>query len=78
VAFGMGMFFPLGMLRFGDRRKAWYWAMNGAAGVLASVLSVALSMELGFSRVLWIAGALYALAWLLLRGQPAAEAGARA
>lgn len=78
VAFGMGMFFPLGMIRFGDRRKAWYWAMNGAAGVLASVLSVALSMELGFSRVLWIAAALYVGAWLLLRGRPAAEAGVRA
>jgi hypothetical protein len=78
VAFGMGMFFPLGMVRFGDRRKAWYWAMNGAAGVLASVLSVALSMELGFTRVLWIAAALYVVAWLLLRGRPAAGAGAQA
>jgi hypothetical protein len=50
--------------------------MNGAAGVLASVLSVALSMELGFTRVLWIAAALYVGAWLLLRGPGASEAGA--
>ncbi len=70
LAFCMGLFFPLGMVRFGDRSKAWYWAMNGAAGVLASVASVALSMELGFRAVLWLAVAFYAGACWLLRGKP--------
>ena len=59
VAFTMGFFFPLGMVRFGERNKAWFWAINGAAGVLASVLSLALSMELGFSMVAFLGVAIY-------------------
>ncbi len=69
-AFAMGFFFPLGMVRFGDQRKAWYWAINGAAGVLASVVSLAVSMELGFFAVGLMGAGLYALAWALLRGAP--------
>jgi len=76
AAVAMGVFFPLGMVRFGDENKAWYWALNGAAGVLASVTSLAFAMELGFVRVAFIGAALYIAAWLLLRGQPAtADAG---
>ena len=67
VAFTMGFFFPLGMVRFGERNKAWFWAINGAAGVLASVLSLALSMELGFSMVAFLGVAIYLAAWLLMR-----------
>jgi spermidine synthase len=69
IAFCMGLFFPLGMLRFGDANKPWFWAVNGAAGVLASVFAVALSMEIGFSGVLWLASASYVLAWLLIWGR---------
>lgn len=68
----MGFCFPLGMLRFGERNKAWFWALNGAAGVFASVLSLALSMELGFTLVASLGAALYVAAWLLLRGRAAA------
>ena len=32
----MGCCFPLGMLRFGEAHKGWFWALNGAAGVFAS------------------------------------------
>jgi hypothetical protein len=70
----MGFFFPLGMLRFGDTHKSWFWAMNGAAGVLASVASLALSMELGFSRVVYVGLAFYVLAWLLGQGRLLARA----
>jgi hypothetical protein len=69
LAFCMGLFFPLGMLRFGDANKPWFWAVNGAAGVLASVFAVALSMEMGFSGVLWVAASVYVLAWLLIWGR---------
>lgn len=69
----MGFFFPLGMVRFGERNKAWFWALNGAAGVLASVLSLALSMELGFRTVAWIGAGLYALAWGLGLGREVKE-----
>jgi len=64
-AFVMGLFFPLGMVRFGDDGKAWFWAINGAAGVLASVLSLALAMDLGLSFVGYVGAALYLAAWLL-------------
>jgi hypothetical protein len=63
----MGFPFPLGMRRFGEPSRAWFWALNGVAGVLASVLSLALSMEIGFSRVAALGAALYVGAWVLLR-----------
>jgi hypothetical protein len=72
VAFLMGLWFPLGMVRFGDGNKAWFWAMNGAAGVLASVISLALSMEFGFTAVAVMGAGFYILAWLLLGGREAA------
>lgn len=67
VGYLLGHFFPLGMLRFGDENKAWYWALNGACGVLASVCSLALAMAFGFGAVAWIGVAGYVAAGLLLR-----------
>jgi hypothetical protein len=64
----LGVFFPLGMLRFGDRSKPWYWAINGVFGVVASVLSLALSMEIGFSAVGMLAAFGYTVAWACLQG----------
>lgn len=66
AGFLMGIPFPAGMLAFGDAGKPWYWAMNGAAGVLGSVLALALSIALGFTAVGLLGAALYALAWALL------------
>jgi hypothetical protein len=68
----LGRFFPLGMLRFGDGAKAWFWAMNGACGVLASVCSLALAITFGFAAVAWVGVAGYAVAVLLLRGRSTA------
>jgi hypothetical protein len=70
---GMGCCFPLGMIRFGDGNKAWFWALNGAASVLASVLSLALSMEIGLSRVAMLGALLYLAVWLLLRASRRAQ-----
>jgi hypothetical protein len=72
AGFLMGMFFPLGMVRFGDRNKAWFWALNGAAGVLASAVSLALSMELGFANVAYLGAAIYLVAYLAFVRAPAA------
>ncbi|HZN41316.1 MAG TPA: hypothetical protein VFD82_21090 [Planctomycetota bacterium] len=69
VGFLLGHFFPLGMLRFGDDDKAWFWAINGACGVLAGVCSLAFAMAVGFSAVAWIGVAGYVVAGLL--GRPA-------
>lgn len=65
----LGLFFPLGMLRFGDTYKPWYWAINGAFGVVASVLSLALSMQFGFTLVGYASAAMYVAAWLCLGSQ---------
>jgi hypothetical protein len=78
VGVPLGLFFPLGMRRFGDDDKAWFWAVNGAFSVLASVLSLALAMQLGFAKVTWIGIAAYLLAWLLFRGKPAGDGAASA
>lgn len=66
VAVAMGFAFPSGMTSFGDENRPWLWAVNGAASVLASVSSLALSMAFGFTRVLWIGAACYAVAAMLL------------
>jgi len=70
VSFLMGFAFPLGMSRFGEQAKAWYWALNGVSGVLAGVLSLALAIQIGFEGVLWLGTAGYLAAWLLVRCMP--------
>ncbi len=70
----LGLFFALGMLRFGDRSKPWFWAINGVFGVVASVMSLALSMELGYTAVGVVAAAVYLVAWGCLRGKMAEAA----
>jgi hypothetical protein len=64
----LGVFFPLGMLRFGDRAKPWYWAINGVFSVVASVMSLALSMEFGFTAVGALSALGYFAAWGCLFG----------
>ena len=55
------------MIAFGDRNKAWFWAINGVASVLASVCSVGFSIALGFTNVLMLGMMFYLVAWLVLR-----------
>jgi hypothetical protein len=69
VGFSLGVFFPLGMIRFGDELKPWFWALNGFFGVVASVLSLALSMEFGFHTVGFLGAGIYLVAWLALRAR---------
>ncbi len=78
VGVPLGLFFPLGMRRFGDDDKAWFWAVNGAFSVLASVVSLALAMQLGFANVTWVGIGAYGLGWLLLRGRRAGDGAATA
>lgn len=65
--FLMGFGFPLGMIRFGDDAKAWYWALNGAFSVLASVLSLAAAMAMGFTAVAYAGAGCYVAAVGLFR-----------
>jgi hypothetical protein len=57
----MGFGFPTGMQivnSIDSRPTPWFWALNGAAGVLGSGLAVAISIEFSISTTLWC-GAIY-------------------
>jgi hypothetical protein len=52
----MGFGFPTGMQivnRIDPRPTPWFWALNGAAGVLASGLAVAISIDFSISATMW-------------------------
>ena len=44
----------------------WAWAINGCASVVGSILSVVLSMNFGFTLVLWTAAIVYVLGFVAL------------
>jgi hypothetical protein len=75
TGFLMGFGFPMGMIRFGDRARAWYWAMNGAFSVVGSVSSLALAMLVGHAAVAYAGAACYVVALgLMAWGWRTAEA----
>lgn len=60
----MGFMFPTGMRlcsRIDSRITPWLWAVNGAAGVLASGVVVLVSMATSLNHSLWVGAAAYAL-----------------
>jgi hypothetical protein len=60
----LGFCFPIGMrlvARLSPDATAWMWGINGAAGVLASIAAVGVSMWLGIHVNLLVAGSLYML-----------------
>lgn len=60
----LGFCFPIGLrlvARISNDGAPWMWGVNGACGVLASVLAVATSMWAGIHASLYVAVALYAL-----------------
>lgn len=65
AGFVMGFAFPSGLIAFGDGNKAWFWAINGAAGVLSTVASLAVAMTWGFEAVVWTGSAAYLAACAL-------------
>ncbi len=78
VSLPLGMFFPLGLRfvrRVSDEVSPWLWGINGAAGVLAAVSAVAVSMWWGISVSLLVAAAAYAALYIPIRVLGAAQAG---
>jgi hypothetical protein len=73
----MGMLFPGGLEQApaDHSRPPWIaraWVLNGWASVVGSVGTMALSIAIGFTRVLLVAAAFYGFAaWAALRGAPA-------
>ncbi len=65
LAFAMGMPFPLGLRRLDAVDAAaipWAWGINGTASVLSSMLATLVAVHFGFSSLVTLAAALYALA----------------
>ncbi len=60
----MGFGFPTGLSiasKFDTRATAWFWGINGAAGVLGSSIAIALNISMGIDKTLVIGGVCYAL-----------------
>ena len=74
TGFFLGLAFPAGMFTFEGRSRAWHWAINGAASVLGSVLSLVLAMRFGFAAVTWLGVVAYLMALLAWRRAPTAKA----
>jgi hypothetical protein len=64
AGFLMGFAFPTGMAlveRIDRAPTPWFWGINGAAGVLGSVLAVMVSMAFGINVTMLLAGTCYLL-----------------
>ncbi|HYO79741.1 MAG TPA: SAM-dependent methyltransferase, partial [Thermoanaerobaculia bacterium] len=73
LAFVMGMPFPLGLRRLAAIDAAsipWAWGINGTASVLSSMLATLVAVHFGFSALVAVAAALYALAALARSNSP--------
>ncbi len=65
LAFCMGMPFPLGLRQVSDRAPDWVpwaWGVNGCASVISAILATLLAIHFGFTLVVALAMALYAVA----------------
>ncbi|MFH1530073.1 MAG: MFS transporter [Pseudomonadota bacterium] len=73
VGFFMGMPFPLGMAALArsgrDTLMAWGWGINGAISVSAIILARVMAIRVGFTWVIVLAAAAYAVAWLAFPGR---------
>ena len=77
----MGMAFPLAMKLASARAREltpWFWGLNGAASVLASVLAVCIALTWSISTAFWTGWACYLLALFAFvrAARPAAGAAA--
>lgn len=78
----LGVFMPLGLRSVAaltphaEEYVAWAWAVNGFCSVVASVLATMLAMTVGFTAVLFMALAMYAVAITALRRLPRPTVGA--
>jgi hypothetical protein len=67
-AFCMGMMFPLGLSiwRRHSELLPFFWSANGITSMLASVLGMALSIEVGIARTYALGGCFYVLCAMML------------
>ena len=65
IGFVMGMAFPVGITLAATRWSAltpWFWGLNGAASVLASVLSICIALTWSISTAFWVGWVSYVMA----------------
>ena len=65
LSFFMGIPFARGLTVFEELATGvtpWAWAVNGSTSVISAVIAVMLAMSIGFTVVLWLGAAIYALA----------------
>lgn len=65
LGFFMGMPFPYGLNRTPQRQTAISWAVNGLMTVTGSLLSVIVSLTMGFTAAMAIGAALYGLLYVV-------------
>jgi spermidine synthase len=73
LSFAMGLPFPGGLAWLNEDAPSlipWAWAINGCASVIASVLAAIFALSWGFTVVMLMGAAAYALAGLVLTGLP--------
>jgi len=59
----LGFGFPTGIRlvqNISSKMSTWFWAVNGAAGVVASALAILISIGWGLDKTMLLAGVLYA------------------
>ncbi len=69
LGFFMGMPFPIGIKLASAREGsplAWFWGINGAASVCASVLAFVLALTWGISFSFWVGAACYIITLLTI------------
>jgi hypothetical protein len=69
LGLAMGTLFPLGIKHLTGRAEAlvpWCWAVNGATSVFASILSLAVGLQLGITGELVVGWAAYGVAGMML------------
>jgi hypothetical protein len=81
LGLAMGFGFPTGMAlvnAIDTRPTPWFWAINGAAGVLAASVAVAVNIAFSINTSIWLGALCYLLVGLaglaLMRASPAVHA----
>ena len=80
LGFVLGLAFPCGIRVLKSncpQLLPWGWAVNGLFSVFASLFCIVLSMQIGFSNVLYVAAGIYALGFLFMKPEEKARPGAR-
>lgn len=69
IGFFMGMPFPMGFklasTQHGNLPLAWFWGINGAMSVIASVMAICISVSYGIGYSFWLGALFYIAAGIL-------------